>query len=305
MRREMYKNNGYYYTSIQVNGVRQTTSLRTKSKKEAKAREAKVRNKLYHAIITNSIDSRKTSPGNSALVELFLRTKRKEGISPTTYYTYKYILRPWLKDRELPKNKNTASSYMRTLNAFFNWSNKHYKTDFKLYTNIKNSVRTRVFSNEEMMLLLNGVGDSGVIIDRGTISDFQLFIRFAYYTGCRRGEINQLNENQIVGDKMLVEGKVGERWVKLSHQAMGVLDITDKLWDYKVGWITKTFKRCTYALGISNGVFHDIRRTFGYNLIKNGMPIYKVSKLLGHKSIVTTERHYAPLLATDIEDYEL
>ena len=50
---------------------------------------------------------------------------------------------------------------------------------------------------------------------------------------------------------------------------------------------------------------HDLRRTFGYNLIKQGRPIYEVSKLLGHSSVTTTERHYAPLIATDVEDFVL
>ena len=51
--------------------------------------------------------------------------------------------------------------------------------------------------------------------------------------------------------------------------------------------------------------FHDLRRTFGLNLIKQGMSIYKVSKLLGHKSVRTTEQHYAPLLTVEIEDFVL
>ena len=62
---------------------------------------------------------------------------------------------------------------------------------------------------------------------------------------------------------------------------------------------------CGYWLGIKDARFHDLRRTFGYNLIKQGISIYKVSKLLGHKSVTTTERHYAPLLTTEIEDFVL
>ena len=58
-------------------------------------------------------------------------------------------------------------------------------------------------------------------------------------------------------------------------------------------------------LEIPDARFHDLRRTFGYNLIKQGMPIYQVSKLLGHASVTTTEKHYAPLLATDVEEFEL
>jgi len=33
--------------------------------------------------------------------------------------------------------------------------------------------------------------------------------------------------------------------------------------------------------------------------------IYQVSKLLGHASVTTTEKHYAPLLATDVEEFVL
>ena len=58
-------------------------------------------------------------------------------------------------------------------------------------------------------------------------------------------------------------------------------------------------------LEISDARFHDLRRTFGYNLIKQGMPIYQVSKLLGHALVTTTEKHYAPLLATDVEEFVL
>jgi len=46
-------------------------------------------------------------------------------------------------------------------------------------------------------------------------------------------------------------------------------------------------------------------KAFGLNLIKQGISIYKVSKLLGHKSVRTTEQHYAPLLTVEIEDFTL
>ena len=48
-----------------------------------------------------------------------------------------------------------------------------------------------------------------------------------------------------------------------------------------------------------------MRRPFGYNLIRQGRPIYEVSQRLDHSSVTTTERHYAPLLATEIDDFVL
>ena len=95
------------------------------------------------------------------------------------------------------------------------------------------------------------------------------------------------------------------RRIKLNKQAKEILDIIDELWQYRPTYVTQTFKKNLIRLGINNGRFHDLRRTFGYNLIKQGMPIYQLSKLLGHSSVTTTEKHYAPLLATDIGEYIL
>ena len=88
-------------------------------------------------------------------------------------------------------------------------------------------------------------------------------------------------------------------------QAQSVLDEVGELWSYSKNYICLKFKQNMERLEIQDARFHDLRRTFGYNLIKQGIPIYQVSKLLGHASVTTTERHYASLLATDVEEFEL
>lgn len=45
---------------------------------------------------------------------------------------------------------------------------------------------------------------------------------------------------------------------------------------------------------ITNGHPHRFRDTFSVRLLESGEDIYTVSKLLGHSSVKTTERHYAP-----------
>ena len=104
---------------------------------------------------------------------------------------------------------------------------------------------------------------------------------------------------------MVVRGKSGRRIVKLNSQAKDIIHSQKELWNYSKDYVSHKFKKEVRRLGIKNARFHDLRRTFGLNLIKQGMSIYKVSKLLGHKSVRTTEQHYAPLLTVEIEDFTL
>ena len=100
---------------------------------------------------------------------------------------------------------------------------------------------------------------------------------------------------------MIVEGKSGRRAVRLASQARKILDDKPQ-WDYTANYVQLTWRRNVNRLGLKDVRMHDLRRTFGYNLIKQGSPIYEVSKLLGHSSVTTTERHYAPLMDTEIEE---
>lgn len=56
----------------------------------------------------------------------------------------------------------------------------------------------------------------------------------------------------------------------------------------------KALKTIARKLGIKKTLhFHIARHSFGVILLENNVDIYKVSKLLGHKSVQTTIKHYA------------
>ena len=57
---------------------------------------------------------------------------------------------------------------------------------------------------------------------------------------------------------------------------------------------------------IDNFKFHDLRHTFARRLVQNGVDLYKVKELLGHKTIAMTMRyahHYPESLAGECGDF--
>ena len=113
-----------------------------------------------------------------------------------------------------------------------------------------------------------------------------------------------MDGRRFIRENIVVDGKSGRRTVKLSSQARKILD-NDPQWNYTKNYVQLTWGRNRKRLGLKDARMHDLRRTFGYNLIKQGRPIYEVSKLLGDSSVVTTEKHYAPLMTTEIEEFVL
>ena len=155
--------------------------------------------------------------------------------------------------------------------------------------------RQRTYSTKELKIMFGSIEPKS----------FNLFVQLAYYTGARSGEIRSISTENVQDDYIVVRGKSGRRNVKLNSQAKEIIRKKKYLWEYNKDYVSHKFKKEVRRLGIKNARFHDLRRTFGLNLIKQGMSIYKVSKLLGHQSVKTTEQHYAPLLTVEIEDFKL
>ena len=70
----------------------------------------------------------------------------------------------------------------------------------------------------------------------------------------------------------------------------------------------RTFRRLCEIAGVSGGHAHRFRDTLAVELLLEGVPMDRVSILLGHSSVKITERHYAPWvqsrqaqLETDLE----
>ena len=289
----LYKNNGIWYIAVSHNGTRKCRSLKTKDIKVAKSIKSYAETIILQELGGFIKSNAKLS--FSELVDHFL--KAPHSWSTATYDLNKYILTSHLDGKSLPTNPTSRAIHIRHINQCWNWGIKNNLVEKAHFIpgDTKGESRLRTYKECELNLMFTGIKD-----DR-----FNSFVRFAYYTGARSGEIRSLSRDCVLEDSLIVRGKTGRRMVKLNNQAKQLINNQDELWNYTKDYVSHKFKKEVRRLGIKNARFHDLRRTFGLNLIKQGMSIYKVSKLLGHKSVRTTEQHYAPLLTVEIEDFIL
>lgn len=144
-----------------------------------------------------------------------------------------------------------------------------------------------------------------------------IFIRLALNTGCRRGELLNLEWSRVdfQNRRFLLEARHTKtrrrRTIALNDDAMRTLQrirtwqdehVPGSPWvfGWKPGQRITTFKTAwTSALkraGIENFRIHDLRHTFASWLVMQGESIYVVKDLLGHASVTQTEiyAHLAP-----------
>ncbi|MDC0383780.1 site-specific integrase [Candidatus Marinimicrobia bacterium] len=289
----LYKKRDIWYISSMIDNKRLSVSLRTKDKRVAKQLKPKAELELLSQLSGTTKPS-KNLPFDE-LVRCYLKADHNWSIR--TKELNEYVFGSYQSGKPLPLNPTSRSIFVRTINACWNWGLKQglINQPIKIEGGSKWESRSRVLSDSELKTLLDEIRDNR----------FNLFVRFAYYTGARSGEIRSISRENIFSNHIVAYGKSGKRLIKLNNQAQEILSELDELWDYTKDFVSHKFKKEARRLGIGDIRFHDLRRTFGYNLIRQGRPIYEVSKLLGHSSVTTTERHYAPLLATEIDDFVL
>ena len=129
-------------------------------------------------------------------------------------------------------------------------------------------------------------------------------VRLLLLTGCRAGEIIQLEWDWIKGKRIqLPDSKSGPRTVWLSSAARAVIDAvpryspqcpylfpmrppTRPLVNIKPDW-----SRIREEAGLPSVRLHDLRHTWASNAAMNGVDMVTVAKLLGHALVETTERY--------------
>jgi integrase len=153
---------------------------------------------------------------------------------------------------------------------------------------------------------------------RGERDKMRAFVLLMRYSGLRVGDAARVGRDRIADGKLfLYTAKTGTPvWVPLPPVVVDALesfraanntyffwsgasspDTIAKLWMRKLQWLFERTK-------IEGAHSHRFRDTFAVEMLLSGVPIERVSVLLGHSSIRIIERHYAPWVKARQEQLE-
>lgn len=170
--------------------------------------------------------------------------------------------------------------------------------------------RVRYLSDDELARL------RGAVAAQETLPDLSLFVEAALRTGARAGELQGLRWEDIDfqrGVAILHETKNGERRLLPIRGAL-LEALRNKPRTCALVFTCPTgvgriqygnaWRAALKAVGIESFRFHDLRHHAASTLVQNGVDLYAVQHLLGHKSPTMTQRyaHLAPEAITDIGD---
>lgn len=217
------------------------------------------------------------------------------------------------------RSKYNAALYLRVLKASFN------KAIAWGYLENNPCSRIRLPKIQQRPIIFITIEQLNLILASTHREIYKNIFLFAFLTGMRASEILNLTWRCINLEKQVIN--VGSdnfrtksskiRSVPISEPALHLLrkylpkhlSIKDGYvfrkgieCKYSVDFISKQFKKSVRRAELPEEIhFHTLRASFGSFLLQKGVPISTISKLLGHSSIVVTEKHYASLAISNLQ----
>jgi integrase/recombinase XerD len=166
---------------------------------------------------------------------------------------------------------------------------------------------TLPFSREEMLKILAAFDPYGKSAGLANAQRLKAFVLLLRYSGMRIGDCVKCSVDRIDGNRLfLYTQKTGTpvRCV-LPDFVLRELEAAPKsseghfFWTGKsklhsaIGKWQRRLQRLFELAGIQGGHAHRFRDTFSIGLLQAGIPLDRVSVLLGHRNVRITEKHYS------------
>ena len=177
------------------------------------------------------------------------------------------------------------------------------------------------YTSEEMVRILAAVGpyaEEMPSTGKENARRIRALVLLLRYSGMRIGDAVGLSVDRIKGNRLfLYTQKTGVPInAILPDVVLKALESTPRVTEKYFFWsgtgkldsIVRSWQtrlRRLFGLArVSDGHAHRFRETFAVDLLLAGVPIERVSVLLGHQSVRITEKHYAPWVRSRQEQLE-
>ena len=209
---------------------------------------------------------------------------------------------------------STINRELHVIRSAFNYYLKHkHDANFK---NVFNGFR--LFEDDFIPRFLSASECTQLLSSAKKYSNFMLhdYILLLLNTGCRSGELLTLTwDNVFIDDKYFIVRNSLSKNKKTVYKPLNDVSIYalfrlknhkkyvfyNEKTDTHIKTFHKGFKCAVNRSEIGSVRIHDLRHTFASFLIKQGVPIYHVSQLLGHSDTRITQR-YAHLAPENLHD---
>ncbi len=216
----------------------------------------------------------------------------------------------------------TSLKKLERLRAFMRFAEKRKWIDDNPATELKAprvpNKPTMPFTREEMIRILTALEPYGKSAGVRNAQRLRAFVLLLRYSGLRIGDAVQLDVNRLQKTKLLLHTeKTGVPvYCVLPDIVVKALDAAPHssarffFWTGKStvrsakGKWQRRLQRLFELAKVRTGHAHRLRDTFAVELLLAGVPLDRVSILLGHSSIRITERHYAPWTRSRQEQIE-
>jgi integrase/recombinase XerD len=219
----------------------------------------------------------------------------------------------------------TSAKKLERLRSFFDFALKRKWVPDNPATELKppkiTLCPTLPFTREEMRRIVAAVDTYEDEIDeRGSLNAQRLlsFVLLLRYAGVRIGDITRLRRDQVQGNKLfLYTQKTGvavntilPNPVAYALERIPTVTATHFFWDGRqlieitIGSWRRRLAKLFELATVTGGHPHRFRDTCAVELLLTGVPIERVSILLGHQSVRITEKHYAPWVRSRQEQLE-
>jgi integrase len=218
--------------------------------------------------------------------------------------------------KELPRTPASVNRYLQDLRAAYNLARRNGKVEKNPVADVRllreNNKRVREMSPEEEKAILAALEPS----QRRFHTDLRPIVRFLTATGLRLDEACNLRWSDIdwtAGVATLRKTKAQKtQHIPLSSDAVAILralgpaggDAFVFSWPdgraWTPGYVTHAFAKAVQKASVTDLHVHDTRHTFACRMLRAGVDIYTLSKLLRHASVIMSER-YAHLSQADLK----